>query len=139
MGWLASPLWMVPIRTFVDNNCVIFDQEEEHKLEYTIVHMKFKELVETLLENFLSDIEISNDQFGRIMTSDIEIERGNQIHSYALCLHVHMTHQWLNANSIAMPSVWMSCEVASLAMATPGRAGSCTLAAFITAKSLQNV
>eukprot|EP00041_Stephanoeca_diplocostata_P019836 m.432237 g.432237 ORF g.432237 m.432237 type:complete len:683 (-) comp21407_c0_seq43:723-2771(-) len=75
MGWLASPLWMVPIRTFVDNNCVIFDQEEEHKLEYTIIHMKFKELVESLLENFLSDIEISNDQFAKIMTSDIEIER----------------------------------------------------------------
>ena len=47
-GFFASPLWTAPTCTFIDNNCVAFDGEEENKLVYTEIHIKFRELVEGL-------------------------------------------------------------------------------------------
>lgn len=73
MGFLGSPLWQVPIQTFIENNCIVFDTEEEHKLEYTIIHAKYKELIESLLENFLADLEISPTQFSKIMATDFDM------------------------------------------------------------------
>ena len=31
-----GPLYTVPVMQFVDENCLIFDDEEENKLEYTV-------------------------------------------------------------------------------------------------------
>lgn len=40
-----SPQWDAAIMGFVDENCAIFDNEEENKLSYTSTHQHFKELV----------------------------------------------------------------------------------------------
>ena len=53
VGFLASPVWLSPLQTFVERECLIFDAEEENKLEYTPVHNHYRELVEGLLEGFL--------------------------------------------------------------------------------------
>eukprot|EP00039_Didymoeca_costata_P017009 m.311035 g.311035 ORF g.311035 m.311035 type:complete len:182 (+) comp16481_c0_seq17:1040-1585(+) len=63
IGFLSSPHWRLPLETFMDNNCAIFDSDEENKIEYTIIHQKFKELVEGLLEGFLAELDISPIQF----------------------------------------------------------------------------
>ena len=45
--YLQSPIWKNPIIEFIDENCIIFEQTEENRLEYTDVHGRFKKLVET--------------------------------------------------------------------------------------------
>jgi len=35
---LKSPRWKTPIMSFLDENCIIFDDDDENKLEYTTVH-----------------------------------------------------------------------------------------------------
>lgn len=34
---------------FIDENCAVFDTEEENKLSYTTLHHQFKELVRALV------------------------------------------------------------------------------------------
>lgn len=36
-AFLASPL-QLPVLTFIEENCVVFDNEEENKLVYTDIH-----------------------------------------------------------------------------------------------------
>ena len=36
--FFESPLWRKPILNFIDKHCVVFDSEEENKLEYTMLH-----------------------------------------------------------------------------------------------------
>lgn len=36
--FLNSPIWRVSILDFVDEKCIIFDNEEENKFEYTTIH-----------------------------------------------------------------------------------------------------
>lgn len=47
--------------TFLDENCIIFDSEEENKLEYTVLHSKFKKLIEGLLEELMSELGVSEE------------------------------------------------------------------------------
>ena len=36
--YLTSPIWKIPIYEFLDEHCIIFDDEEENKFEYTDIH-----------------------------------------------------------------------------------------------------
>ena len=38
LQFLISKEWKITILNFVDNNCVVFDNEEENKFEYTLLH-----------------------------------------------------------------------------------------------------
>lgn len=38
INFLRSPRWKTPIMSFLDENCLVFDNEEENKLEYTQIH-----------------------------------------------------------------------------------------------------
>ncbi|GBG29305.1 Cilia- and flagella-associated protein 36 [Hondaea fermentalgiana] len=60
---LQSPSWEVPVMTFIDETCAIFDNEEENKLSHTQAHSDFKELVERLLTQHLTDVGISAEDF----------------------------------------------------------------------------
>lgn len=61
--FLKSPPWTVPLNTFIDENCIIFDSDDDNKLAYTPVHQKFCELVESLLSSNLDAIGVSDEQF----------------------------------------------------------------------------
>jgi len=61
--FLKSPVWKNPIVQFIDENCASFDCEEENKLEYTEIHNKFKTLVDTKLNGFMTDFGIPADSF----------------------------------------------------------------------------
>ena len=41
INFLRSPRWKTPVMSFLDENCIIFDTEDENKLEYTSVHNVF--------------------------------------------------------------------------------------------------
>eukprot|EP00062_Callorhinchus_milii_P007983 gi/632950192/ref/XP_007890583.1/ PREDICTED: coiled-coil domain-containing protein 104 isoform X3 [Callorhinchus milii] len=43
-GYLSSPCWTIPTTDFVEQNCIVFDDEEENKLSYTEIHREYKEL-----------------------------------------------------------------------------------------------
>jgi hypothetical protein len=39
IGFLRSPRWKAPVMSFLDEHCIVFDNEEENKLEFTKIHM----------------------------------------------------------------------------------------------------
>ncbi|KPI84069.1 hypothetical protein ABL78_6872 [Leptomonas seymouri] len=53
-----SPLWKTPVENFIDDNCCIFSTDAEMKLEYTVVHHKFRELVDTLLTSCVEELGV---------------------------------------------------------------------------------
>ncbi|XP_032830261.1 uncharacterized protein LOC116953996 isoform X3 [Petromyzon marinus] len=58
VGFLHSPLWADPVMGFIEHRCT----GEENKLSYTDIHREYKELVEGLLESYLQDMGISEQQ-----------------------------------------------------------------------------
>ena len=38
LNFLRSPRWVTPIMSFIDENCIVFDNDDENKLEYTVYH-----------------------------------------------------------------------------------------------------
>eukprot|EP00933_Yihiella_yeosuensis_P028267 TRINITY_DN22088_c0_g1_i2.p1 TRINITY_DN22088_c0_g1~~TRINITY_DN22088_c0_g1_i2.p1 ORF type:complete len:417 (-),score=88.05 TRINITY_DN22088_c0_g1_i2:60-1214(-) len=63
IGIFRSPTWILPISQFVDENCGIFEDVEENKLEYTLVHNAFRKLVEDLLTIHTVEMGITTEQF----------------------------------------------------------------------------
>jgi len=63
IGFLRSPRWKTPVMSFLDDQCIAFDGEEENKLEFTSIHNAFKKLVEELLEELMTDLGVTDDQF----------------------------------------------------------------------------
>ena len=61
--YLQSPVWKNPIIEFIDDNCVIFEDAEENRLEYTDIHFKFRKLIETQLEAYIQDLGITQADF----------------------------------------------------------------------------
>uniref|UniRef100_A0A8C0XHL9 Cilia- and flagella-associated protein 36 n=1 Tax=Castor canadensis TaxID=51338 RepID=A0A8C0XHL9_CASCN len=57
---------------------LVFDDEEESKLTYTEIHQEYKELVEKLLESYLKEIGINEDQFQEACTSPLAKTRTSQ-------------------------------------------------------------
>ena len=41
METFQSPSWEVPVMTFIDENCLIFDNDDENKFAYTDKHKEF--------------------------------------------------------------------------------------------------
>ncbi|XP_078505445.1 cilia- and flagella-associated protein 36 isoform X2 [Lissotriton helveticus] len=68
-GFLRSPLWAAPVLDFLEQRCSVFDDEDENKLSYTEIHHEYKKLVEKLLESYLIDVGISEEQFQQAITS----------------------------------------------------------------------
>ena len=69
LQFLSSPIWRVSILDFVDNKCVVFDNEEENKFEYTIIHnvflnfkQEFKELVANLVDGMMQEIGMDQEK-----------------------------------------------------------------------------
>ncbi|XP_038607359.1 cilia- and flagella-associated protein 36 isoform X2 [Tachyglossus aculeatus] len=70
-SFLRGPDWSGPILDFLEQKCEVFDDEEESKLTYTEIHQEYKELVEKLLESYLKEIGINEDQFQQACTSPL--------------------------------------------------------------------
>ena len=63
INFLRSPRWKTPIMSFLDEYCIIFDNEDENKLEYTSIHHQFKKLVEELIGELLAELSVDQDVF----------------------------------------------------------------------------
>merc|ERR1712048_1157060 len=51
-----------------DENCVIFDTEEENKFTYTDVHNEYQTLVDSLLVDHLASLGMNPEQFYEAVT-----------------------------------------------------------------------
>lgn len=63
LTFMKSPTWVAPIAQFVDERCIIFSADEENKLEYTICHNEFKDLIDSLLAAHLMELSVTAEQF----------------------------------------------------------------------------
>ena len=63
--YLQGPLYTTPLMGFIDVKCLSFEDDGTgaNKLAWTIVHNEFKELVDNLLCDFLSDIGVTPTRF----------------------------------------------------------------------------
>ncbi|XP_064602412.1 cilia- and flagella-associated protein 36-like [Liolophura sinensis] len=62
LGFLGSPLFQLPVITYMEARCIIFEPGTEDSQEYREVHKEYKHLVETLLEGFMKDTELTYEQ-----------------------------------------------------------------------------
>uniref|UniRef100_A0A3B5MDG3 Cilia- and flagella-associated protein 36 n=1 Tax=Xiphophorus couchianus TaxID=32473 RepID=A0A3B5MDG3_9TELE len=69
VGYLGSPEWVIPVTDFMEHKCTVFDDEDENKLSYTEIHQQYKKLVEKLLENYMQEVGINEQQFLDACTS----------------------------------------------------------------------
>ena len=56
--YLQGPMYTTPLMGFIDAKCLVFDDDEENKLEFTVLHNEFKDLVEGLLSDFLAELGV---------------------------------------------------------------------------------
>ncbi|XP_066553207.1 cilia- and flagella-associated protein 36 isoform X2 [Amia ocellicauda] len=70
-GYLGSPEWVIPVTDFMENKCTVFDDEDENKLTYTEIHQQYKELVEKLLEHYMQEVGINEEQLLEACTSPL--------------------------------------------------------------------
>ena len=90
--WLAqflkSPVWTTPVQGFIDDNCDLFEDcdVEENKLEYTIKHKEFCEVVDTLLTTNLDDIGVTGEQFLDVIGNTDNKELDRLVREYLLAL-----------------------------------------------------
>ena len=59
---MKSPAWESEVMGFIDDNCMIFDNEEENKFEHTVVHNKFQEV--TTNESTSTEAQIGASHLG---------------------------------------------------------------------------
>lgn len=45
--------------SFLDEKCLVFDKEDENKLEYTALHKEFSNIVEELIGELLAELGIT--------------------------------------------------------------------------------
>ncbi|EAN96823.1 hypothetical protein, conserved [Trypanosoma cruzi] len=53
-----SPLWRTPINNFVDDNCSMFSDDGEMKVEQTEVHLAFRKLADDLITSFVGELGV---------------------------------------------------------------------------------
>ena len=69
--FLKSPRWKTPVVSYIEEYCIIFDNEEENKLEYTTIHMvSVVQINLDVLEPLLK--RSSNTLCGRILSTDCQ-------------------------------------------------------------------
>jgi len=57
--FVKSPLWGVPVNNFIDDQCIIFaDDDAEMKHEYTAVFHSFQHLIDSLLTTFIEELGV---------------------------------------------------------------------------------
>eukprot|EP00916_Digyalum_oweni_P018988 GHVL01031682.1.p1 GENE.GHVL01031682.1~~GHVL01031682.1.p1 ORF type:complete len:495 (+),score=180.59 GHVL01031682.1:303-1787(+) len=78
-NFLLSPLWLSPILDFVDENCLVFDRDDENKFEYTAIHMEFQNRVEELFTVNLLESGVNPTIIEKIVSKPIKRQLNQQL------------------------------------------------------------
>lgn len=62
LEFLGNPLFQIPVVTFLEAHCLVFDSSTEDNEEYRKIHTEYKQLIESLLDSFRSDTGLSHKQ-----------------------------------------------------------------------------
>ncbi|KAF8383349.1 cfap-36 [Pristionchus pacificus] len=62
LDFLDSSIWHLPIETFVEQQSIVFDRQQEDSELYMRIHLDYRNLVDTLLECFCEDSGIRPDE-----------------------------------------------------------------------------
>ena len=81
ISFLKGPCYSVPLMSFIDEHCLVFDLEEENKFEYTTLHIEFMKLVDKLLCELLEDLGVQPEKLVSVLSSDVN---SDQISSFVL-------------------------------------------------------
>ena len=71
--YLVSPIWKLNINSFMDENCIIFEDTEENSLEHLKIHKEFIKMVDDMLQTFIDDIQVSQADFGKSVQIGVNI------------------------------------------------------------------
>ncbi|KAL1496094.1 hypothetical protein AB1Y20_014720 [Prymnesium parvum] len=66
IGFLKGPYWALPVMSFIDENCIIFDSEDENKLAYMDIYAAFREMVESLMEMHMKEMGCTPADFAEL-------------------------------------------------------------------------
>ncbi|GMR58924.1 hypothetical protein PMAYCL1PPCAC_29119 [Pristionchus mayeri] len=62
LDFLDSSIWVLPIETFIEQQSIVFDRQQDDSDLYMKVHLEFGNLVDTLLECFCEDTGIRAEE-----------------------------------------------------------------------------
>eukprot|EP00930_Biecheleria_cincta_P077259 TRINITY_DN64542_c0_g1_i1.p1 TRINITY_DN64542_c0_g1~~TRINITY_DN64542_c0_g1_i1.p1 ORF type:complete len:598 (+),score=110.27 TRINITY_DN64542_c0_g1_i1:90-1796(+) len=76
---LRSPTWALPVSQFMDDHCILFDEDlEESPLEHTRCHEEFKQLICNNFALHLAEVSVTEEQFERFC--DCGLSENTQLH-----------------------------------------------------------
>ncbi|WKY13854.1 hypothetical protein Q1695_004584 [Nippostrongylus brasiliensis] len=62
LDFIDTPIWALPIATFIEQRSVVFDRQQGNVALYEEIHKEFSDLVDTLVECFCADSNIPLNQ-----------------------------------------------------------------------------
>lgn len=77
--YFISPLWRNPLINFIEENCLIFEDSEENKFEYTKIFKEFVGLCEILIESILVDTGISEKVLAQCIAKGLSHKKDAKI------------------------------------------------------------
>ena len=78
-GFLRSPHWTVPVGNFMDDHCLAFGSDEEHELTYHDIFNAYRDMVDSLLEMFLSDLGTTKHEFFKLCAEFATTDVGQDV------------------------------------------------------------
>ncbi|XP_033734429.1 cilia- and flagella-associated protein 36-like [Pecten maximus] len=60
--FLGNPFFQIPVITYMEENCLIFDMAVDICEEHHTIHKRYNKLVEKLLEGFIRDSKLTHDE-----------------------------------------------------------------------------
>eukprot|EP00321_Phaeocystis_globosa_P007078 CAMPEP_0118822418 /NCGR_PEP_ID=MMETSP1162-20130426/9172_1 /TAXON_ID=33656 /ORGANISM="Phaeocystis Sp, Strain CCMP2710" /LENGTH=234 /DNA_ID=CAMNT_0006752965 /DNA_START=170 /DNA_END=870 /DNA_ORIENTATION=+ len=79
LGFLKSPGWALPVMSFIDDNCIVFDSEDENKLAYMDIYTAFRDMVDSLLEMHLEELGVTGEQFAAVCEAAAQQQVGMEV------------------------------------------------------------
>ena len=61
--YLKSPLWTTEVCNFIDENCILFGDEDENSHTHKELHDSFIKLIDEKLDAFCAELGIDHETF----------------------------------------------------------------------------
>ncbi|PIC25366.1 hypothetical protein B9Z55_018325 [Caenorhabditis nigoni] len=56
LEFITSPVWSIPIASFIEGQSVVFDRAQMETEVYIEIHKEYSQLIDTLIECFCEDV-----------------------------------------------------------------------------------
>lgn len=90
-GFLKGPDWALPVMSFIDENCIVFDSEDENKLAHMEIYSAFREMIDSLLEVHLNDLGVKPEVFAAFCAKNANTEIGREVIEQILAVDDYMS------------------------------------------------